>query len=57
MLYLFAKNGKAYAKVFKDKKTYTNMDAHTASIRGYININVEDYKTHLDILQSLYQKQ
>ena len=51
MLYLFAKNGKAYAKVFKDKKTYTNMDAHTASKRGYININLEDYKTHIDILQ------
>ena len=51
MLYLFANNGKAYAKVFKDKKTYNNLDTHTATKYGYININLDDYRKHLEILQ------
>ena len=52
MLYLYAKNGKAYAKVFKDEKIIRDhSEAHYLRIYGYIVVSPEDCKIQRDILQ------
>lgn len=51
MLYLYAKDGKAYAKVFKDKDIIRDhFDWYYMRLLGYIVVSPDDCKIQLDIL-------